>query len=340
MIILAIETSCDETSAALLKNGKQILSNLVASQEKLHAQYGGIVPEVAAREHIKIILPIINETLKRAKISLKDIDYLAVTVGPGLISSLMIGVDTAKTFAFILKKTLIAINHLEGHIYSNWLNKKLNNKHLFPLLCLIVSGGHTQLVLMKNHGEYKIIGETRDDAAGEAFDKVAKILKIGYPGGPIIEKLAKQGNVKTFDLPRPMIKQKNFDFSFSGLKTAVIDVIRSQKLKVLSRKFIQNMSASFQQAVIDVLVEKTIRAAKKYQVKTIMIGGGVAANKSLRKTFKRRIKKELPQTRYSFPQKEYCSDNAAMIAQAAYFLKEKRKVSWQKIKTDPNLRLK
>jgi len=343
MTILGIETSCDETAAAVVKNGKQILSNIVSSQVNLHKKYWGIVPEVAARAHVQTIIPAINESLKKAKVLPKDIDCIAITKGPGLISSLMIGVDTARSLAYAWNKPIIGINHIEAHIYSNWLKSQISNLKpvKFPSLCLIVSGGHTLLALMKDHGKYKVLGSTRDDAAGEAFDKVAKLLKIGYPGGPIIEKLARQGNAKVFDLPRPMLAEKNFDFSFSGLKTAVIDVVRSQKSKIKSKKFIRDLCASFQKAVVDVLIEKTIRAARKYKVKAVLLCGGVAANKPLRRTLKQRIKKELLHTTCHIPYPKYCTDNAAMIALAGYYhFKRKKFDSWKTLQADANAKLK
>lgn len=336
MIILAIETSCDETSIAILeaKNGQfKILSNLVASQINIHKKYGGIVPEVAARKHIEVILPLLDEALKNLK--KKKIDYIATTYGPGLITSLLIGIETAKALSYVWQKPLIGINHLEGHIYANWLSSE-KDKIKFPALCLVVSGGHTELVLMKNHGQYKKIGETLDDAAGECFDKVAKLLEIGYPGGPIISQLAKNGNPHAFNLPRPMIKSGNYDFSFSGLKTAVL--YKLQGLKFRPQNFLPDFCASFQQAVVDVLLEKTIKAAKEYKVKSIVLGGGVVANKELRKQLEEKVKKELHQVNLFIPPLEFCTDNAAMIASAAYFHALKKDfIDWKKLKVDPNL---
>jgi len=345
MLILGIETSCDETSAAIVKNGRFVLSNVVSSQVSLHKKYGGVVPEIAARAHIENIIPVIRACFDQAKKKWQDIDAIAVTYGPGLITSLLIGVETAKTLAYVKDKSLLAINHLEGHIYANWLKPTRNfqfpiSNFQYPILCLVVSGGHTMLVLMKNHGEYETIGQTRDDAAGEAFDKVAKLLKIGYPGGPVIEKWAKEGNAEIFDLPRPMINSKNFDFSFSGLKTAVIEQVKSAKLKMQSKKGVADLCASFQQAAVDVLVFKTIKTAKKYRVKTVMLAGGVAANKLLRKTLQDRLEKELPNILYLTPDISFCTDNAAMIASAGYFhAKSKDFTSWQKLEAKPNAEL-
>ncbi len=360
MVILGIETSCDETAAAIVqyKSGRfKILSNIISSQVDIHAKTGGIVPEVAAREHIKNMLPIIDQAFKKASLDYKKIDTIAVTTGPGLITSLLIGVETAKVLSYVWKKPTIPINHLEAHIYSNWLradSAELRARSLgpkaqspkprapqFPLLALVVSGGHTELVLMKKHLDYKVIGQTRDDAAGEAFDKVAKLLRLGYPGGPIISKLAEKGNPEAIDLPRPMIKEKNFDFSFAGLKTAVLYEIRSGKYNLNDKKTIANFCASFQQAVVDVLVEKTIRAAKEYKAKSVLLSGGVAANHLLRKTLKEKVKKELPNSYFLTPNSSLCTDNAAMIAAAGYFHALKHESTpWQKIKADPNWELK
>ncbi len=337
MLILGIETSCDETSAAIVKNGRLVLSNIVSSQVNLHKKYGGVVPEIAARAHIENIIPVIRDCFDQAKKKWQDIDAIAVTYGPGLITSLLIGVETAKTLAYVKNKPVVAVNHLEGHIYASWLKPTRNfqfpiSNFQFPILCLIVSGGHTMLVLMKNHGEYRTIGQTRDDAAGEAFDKVAKLLKIGYPGGPVIEKWAKKGNAEIFDLPRPMINSKDFDFSFSGLKTAAIKQVKSARLKMQSKKEIADLCVSFQQAAVDVLVFKTIKAAKECKVKSVMLAGGVAANKLLRRTLRDRLKKELPNTLYLAPDISFCTDNAAMIASAGYFhAKNKDFTSWQKL---------
>ena len=361
MLILGIETSCDETAASLLeiKGGRiKILSNIVSSQIKIHQKYGGIVPEKAARKHLEMILPVIKQALKKAnkKIdSIDCIDCIAVTVGPGLITSLLIGVETAKILAYVWQKPIISINHLEGHIYANWLSttdnlksKILNLKSIsFPFLCLIVSGGHTELILMKDYGKYRKIGQTRDDAAGEAFDKVAKLLNLGYPGGPIISRMAEKGNPKKFDLPRPMINSNDFDFSFSGLKTAVLYL--TKKLKSYpglaprsgaGKLQANDLCASFQQAVIDVLTKKTIQAAEKYKVKTILLGGGVAANKKLREQLAKMIKKEIPDSKFILPDPKFCTDNASMIACAGYFHAIKKDFTpWWKLRMDPNLEL-
>ncbi|PIY96170.1 MAG: tRNA (adenosine(37)-N6)-threonylcarbamoyltransferase complex transferase subunit TsaD [Candidatus Kerfeldbacteria bacterium CG_4_10_14_0_8_um_filter_42_10] len=368
MIILGIETSCDETAAAIvqmkarLRNRAfsptfEILSSVISSQVDIHAKTGGIVPEVAAREHIKNILPIIDQALKKASLDYHRIDVIAVTGGPGLITSLLVGAETAKVLAYTWNKPIIKVNHLEGHIYSNWLRAQDSGLKApqFPLLALVVSGGHTELVLMKKHLDYQVIGQTRDDAAGEAFDKVAKLLGLGYPGGPIISQLAQKGKRDAFKLPRPMINENNFDFSFSGLKTAVLYLIKDRSktklpatrpLRIAKRvgrasyQLQANLCASFEQAAIDVLVEKTIKAAKKYKVKSVLLSGGVAANELLRESLKTKVKKELPASHFSLPTLQLCTDNAAMIAAAGYYHATYHgSEDWQKLSVDPNWEL-
>ena len=337
MRILGIETSCDETSIAVLeiKNKKvKVLSNIVSSQVKIHAPYGGVVPSLAAREHEKNLKPVFEKALKKAKVKILEIDLIAVTIGPGLEIALWKGVNFAKSVAQSSKKPLIAANHLEGHVYSNFFKP---NKIKFPALNLIVSGGHTQLVLMTAHGKFKIIGETQDDAAGEAFDKVARMMNLGFPGGPVISKLAEKGNLKKFTLPRPMLNQKNYNFSFSGLKTAVLYLLKD--LGKINEKTTPDICASFQQAVIDVLVKKTIKAAKEYEVKSILLSGGVSANRLLRDTLQKETKKL--KVMYSQPDLQYTGDNAAMIALVGYYknLKTKDK-KFKNLKAEPNLRVK
>lgn len=369
MLILGIETSCDETAAAVLeiKNGSfRILSNLVSSSVELQARYGGIVPEVAARKQVEFVMPVL-EQVKKLGIP-KNIDYIAVTSGPGLITSLRVGVEAARTLSYIWKKPLMQVNHLEGHIYSALLNKIQNSKFkvpaspaggqnkpqiqnknfqrlpklVFPALALVVSGGHTQLILMRNYLDYKIIGETLDDAVGEAFDKVAKILDLGYPGGPVIAKMAEEGNRNSFGLPRPMLNSRDFNFSFSGLKTAVLYKVKDKRL---NRKDKKNLCASFQEACVEVLVKKTIRAAREYKAKTIILGGGVAANKELREGLER-MAGELEGVKLLIPEIKYTGDNAVMIALVGYFRKIKalkrksiKKGDWSKVKVDPNMEL-
>lgn len=357
MKILGIETSCDETAAAVLeiKRSKfNLLSNIILSQVKIHAKYGGIVPEVAARMQIEMILPIIQKSLKKAGTKLKDIQYIAITQGPGLVTSLVVGVETAKTLSFVLNKPLIPVNHLVAHLLANHLE---NKKIQYPGIGLIVSGGHTMLVLIKNESSYKIIGETQDDAVGEAFDKVAKMLNLGYPGGPAISKLAVTGNKEMFKLPRPMIQQRNFNFSFSGLKTAVLYLIKDKKFKMTKQQVI-DLCASFQQACIDVLVSKTLRAIKQYKPKSFLLGGGVAANPELRKQLQEkihpvkceaifpkeklfhRVNTKFPKIKIFIPELRFTGDNAAMIATAAYFkTRDKKKIDIKKLKANPNLNL-
>jgi len=368
MKILAIETSCDETAAAVVKAGRgrfEILSNVISSQVKVHAKYGGVVPEVAARLHIEKILPIVQLALSQAKIKVSDVAAIAVCAGPGLISSLLVGVETAKTLAYAFSKPLVKVNHIEGHLLSssglakNQEIKKSRNQDFeikFPAVGLIVSGGHTQLILVKDYLKYKLIGETLDDAAGEAFDKAAKIMGIGYPGGPAISAWAEKAqnsklqvqnkskiqNLK-FQSPRPMINSGDFTMSFSGLKTAIL--YSWQKLSVgLTGKALDELKAEFacefQQAVVDVLAAKTLAAAEKYHARTIMLGGGVSANKSLRKTLGQRIEKKLPNVEFLYPDMVMTGDNAAMIAMAAYYhIIRKDFVSPFKLKADPQWEL-
>ena len=341
MKILAIETSCDETAASVAEgngNTVKIISNVISSQIKIHKKYGGVVPEIAAREHVLNIIPVIEEALSKAKIkkqnAAKKLSAIAVTTGPGLITSLMIGIETAKTLAYVWKLPAISVNHIEGHLYSNFISGKSVVK--FPSIILTVSGGHTQLVLMKSHLNYKTIGETRDDAAGEAFDKAAQLLGLGYPGGPLISKQAAKfkGQTKIM-LPRPMIHEKNFEFSFSGLKTALLYMIRDDKNY---KKRIPEYAFAFQEAVVDVLVAKTIRAAKEYKAKSVMLAGGVAANTRLRERLSDEVKKL--KLSFAMPKMQYTTDNAAMIAAAGYFkFKAKKTTPWQKLKVDPNLEI-
>lgn len=313
--VLGIETSCDETAAAVVEAGKRILSNVVASQVEIHAQYGGIFPEVASRQHVITIYPIIEQALQKAHLTIGDLDVIAVTRGPGLAGSLVVGVNTAKGLALANHLPLLGVNHLEAHIYSAWLDTDEGKEAVdpkFPLLALIVSGGHTELTLVSDHLTYQRLGGTLDDAAGEAFDKVARLFGLSYPGGPAIESAAEGGNPNAFDFPRAWLED-SWDFSFSGLKTAVLRSVRHLE----SSEFplpIQDMAASFQAAVVDVLVEKTLSAAKEFEAKEILVAGGVSANKSLRGAFQE--KSELP---IHIPPLELCTDNAAMVAGAGFF---------------------
>jgi len=406
MNILAIETSCDETAVALVrakKNSFEIIEDLVSSQIKVHQPFGGVVPNLAAREHLKNLPLMLKKIIKKNKITPKNIDLIAVTQGPGLIPALLIGTNCAKALAYAWKKPLVGAHHIAGHIYANFISschcEKQNDEAIpqktgsprflrslamtkikFPILALVVSGGHTQLILMKKHMDFKIVGETLDDAAGEAFDKVARILNLGYPGGPIVSKIAdefrhsakarllnqsttfpffersSQNSSKSdFSLPRPMINSDNLNFSFSGLKTAVLYIVRDNPKILKNKKLKSELCAEFQQAVIDVLVAKTLKAARKYKPKTILLGGGVSANTELRRQLGEAIKKNLKNTLYSIPDTRYSLDNAAMIAVAGYFsvfarsgvagqyklAKNKKKFenNWKNLEADANLSL-
>ncbi|SRR6056297_898197 len=415
MKILGIETSCDETAASVVggRGDKvKVLSNLVSSQVEIHKKYGGVVPEVAAREHVLNILPVVNEALKKAGIKtspkpslsrrgkneflplsegenkrgcdkeskkttsnpsllrrgaekvpplnkkgseevlskdevppsnkgrLGEVDAIAVTQGPGLITSLMTGVETAKSLAFAWGVPLIGVNHIEGHIYANFIgpisNFQFPISDIFPSIILTVSGGHTMIILMKDHGKYELIGDTRDDAAGEAFDKAAQLLEIGYPGGPVISQYAQKFKSEPeIEFPRPMIRESNFDFSFSGLKTSILYKIEKDSNW---KKKISEYCYAFQEAVVDVLVSKTLKAAREYSVSNIMIAGGVSANRELRQQLQDRADKE--NFKVFIPDLEYTTDNAAMVAAAGYFrARDKDFIDWRKIKVNPNLEL-
>jgi len=313
MLIFGIETSCDETSVALVEDGKKTLVNLVRSQLGVHRDFGGVVPELACRKHLELINPLILEAFARTRKNWKDIDAVAVTSGPGLVGAVLIGVASAKAISFALDIPLIGVNHLEGHIYANYLEEGYIP---FPSIALLVSGGHTSLILVKDHGKYEILGETRDDAAGEAFDKVARMLHLGYPGGPLIDRLSKEGEAGKIQFPRAMMERKdNFDFSFSGLKTSVVYYLKSDEGK---KARIADIARGFQDAVVDVLVTKTIRAAKKYSTRDILLAGGVARNSALREKMTKEAKKR--KINMHIPSLILCTDNAAMIATAGYFL--------------------
>jgi N6-L-threonylcarbamoyladenine synthase len=332
--ILGIETSCDETAAAVVEDGRKILSNVVASQIDLHRQYGGVFPEVASRQHILTIMPVIRQAMTEAELDWDDLDAIAVTYGPGLPGSLLVGVNTAKGLAYGRGLPFIGINHIEGHLYANWLMVDDSPQEIaFPLLALVVSGGHTELIRMTDHGQYQRLGRTLDDAAGEAFDKVGRLLGLEFPGGPAIERVAQEGNPRAFKLPRAWLKG-TYNFSFSGLKTAVLRIVQryedkvspsadsarnrriaiSQAPSVIRQLPVANLAASFQDSVIDVLVEKTRMAAEEHQVKLIVLAGGVAANRLLRQQMAERS--ALP---VLYPPPALCTDNAAMIASAGYF---------------------
>lgn len=309
MIVMGVESSCDETSVAIVKDGKTVLSNAVLSQIDIHKEYGGVVPEIASREHVKGISLVFDQAVKRAGIGFQDIDLVAVTSGPGLIGSLLIGVAAAKVIAMNFEIPIIGIHHIAGHIYANNIEHDLE----FPCLALVVSGGHTQLILMKEHYSFQVIGETLDDAVGEAYDKVARVLGLPYPGGPLVDKKAALGK-DIYPLPRPMIDSGDFQFSFSGLKSHVINLHHN----LMQRKeafAVEDICASFQEAVTDVLVKKTKDAAEQFGVCQVIVAGGVAANKGLRA----KIVRDITSVPVYFPSMAYCTDNAAMIAVAGYF---------------------
>ncbi len=345
-LILGIETSCDETAAAVVEDGQRILSNVVASQIELHRRYGGVFPEVASRQHILSIVPVIEEAMSEAGTSWEDLDAVAVTYGPGLAGSLLVGVNAAKGIALGCGLPLLGINHIEAHIYANWLGRREEDRIIFPALCLVVSGGHTELILMSGHDQYKRLGGTLDDAAGEAFDKVGRLLGLGYPGGPAIEQASQYGDAAAFDLPRAWLGD-SYDFSFSGLKTAVLRIVKKYEAawsgkegrrlsaEAVSRLVpVVDLAASFQVAVVDVLVEKTRRAAEEFHAEQILLAGGVAANKLLRQEMARRS--TLP---VLCPPIYLCTDNAAMVACAAYFHYQAGYRSDWDLDVIPNLKL-
>lgn len=374
MKILGIETSCDETSVAIVegkKNYVELKANVVATSLAEHAKTGGVIPEVAARAQLKFMLPVLQEALEKglgyspADLTIKPppVDAIAVTYGPGLIGPLLIGVETARTLSYVWNKPVVPVNHMLGHIYANFVreNEKLKTKNEkdeigieFPLLALVVSGGHSDLIYMKGHGDYRVLGGTRDDAAGEAFDKIGRLLGLPYPAGPVIEERAKAGDKKRFKFPRPLLGEKNYDFSFSGLKTAVwretnnlrnqtiMGLPRSPDLNGIARNDIQlneqtinDIAAGTQAAVIDVLVKKTLRAAEETDVKSIVLSGGVAANKMLRETMQSEIERQKIGAKLFVPTRSLCTDNGVMIAAAAYF--NYSPIDWRKLTANPEL---
>ncbi|XMB71506.1 tRNA (adenosine(37)-N6)-threonylcarbamoyltransferase complex transferase subunit TsaD [Mycoplasmatota bacterium WC30] len=313
MYVLGVETSCDETSVSVTLDGKEVLSNVVLSQIDIHKNYGGVVPEIASREHIKGITYVFDQAMKDAGLKYEELDLIAVTMGPGLIGSLLIGVNAAKVVSLNYNIPIIGVHHISGHIYASHIENDME----FPLIALVVSGGHTELILMKEHFSFEKLGETQDDAVGEAYDKVARVLGLSYPGGPIVDKLARSG-VEQYHFPRPMIDSHDFNFSFSGLKSHVINLNHNMKQRNEEIN-VENFCRSFQEAVTDVLVSKTIEAKEKYTVKQILVAGGVAANSGLRAKMKERIT-DIP---VYFPKMAFCTDNAAMISIAGYYKYQK-----------------
>lgn len=331
--ILAIESSCDETAAAVVVNGREVRSNVISSQIALHTLYGGVVPEIASRKHIEKINQVITQALEDADTTLEEIDAIGVTYGPGLVGALLVGVAEAKAIAYAAKKPLVGVHHIEGHICANYIeNKELEP----PFLCLVASGGHTYLVKVADYGKYEIIGRTRDDAAGEAFDKVARAIGLGYPGGPKIEKKAKEGNDKAIVFPKAKVAENPYDFSFSGLKSAVLNYINGCKMKQQEINE-ADIAASFQKAVIDVLVEHAVHAAKEYRIDKFAIAGGVASNQTLREAMEKACKERGIQ--FYHPSPIFCTDNAAMIGSAAYYeYLQGRRDGWD-LNAVPNLKL-
>ena len=333
IVLLAIESSCDETAASVVRNGREVLSNVIYSQIDLHTLYGGVVPEIASRKHIEKINQVIEQALKEAGMTLRQMDGIAVTYGPGLVGPLLVGVSAAKAISFATGIPLIGVHHIEGHISANFIeNKELEP----PFVCLVVSGGHSHLVIVKDYGEYEIIGRTRDDAAGEAFDKVARAIGLGYPGGPKIDKLSREGNPDAIHFPRAKVEDNPYDFSFIGLKSAVLNYLNSCEMKGIEVNR-ADVAASFQKAVIDVLVEHALEAVKEYGFDKFAIAGGVASNQSLRNAFEKECSKRKIQ--FYHPSPIFCTDNAAMIGVAGYYEFIKGIRSGLDLNAVPNLKL-
>ena len=331
--ILGIESSCDETAASVVKNGREVLSNVISSQIAIHTEYGGVVPEIASRKHIENIKFVLDEALNKSNIQLEKIDLIAVTYGPGLVGALLVGVSEAKALAFALDKPLIGVHHIEGHISANFVeNKELEP----PFLCLVVSGGHTHLVIVKDYGKYELIGRTRDDAAGEAFDKVARSIGLGYPGGPKVDKLAKEGNPEAIEFPRASVRDSEYDFSFSGLKSAVLNYLNQCEMKNIEVNK-ADVAASFQKAVVDVLVDHSMKAVENYGFDKIAIAGGVASNSAIREAFSKECAKR--NITFYHPSPIFCTDNAVMIASAAYYEYLNGVTHGYDLNAVPNLRL-
>lgn len=333
ILILAIETSCDETAAAVVKNGRQVLANIVSSQVDLHRKFGGVVPEIASRKHLEYINPVIEQALATAGVDWSELDAVAATYGPGLVGALLVGLSAAKALAYVLDKPFIGINHIVGHIYANFIS---HQRITSPVVCLTVSGGHTDLLFFEELGAYRILGSTRDDAAGEAFDKTARLLDIGYPGGPAIEKASKDGKATAINFPRPFLNDDTYDFSFSGLKTAVINYLHHKKQKG-EGIIVADVAASFQQAVIDMLIAKILKAVQEFPVKSVILSGGVAANKTLKQQLTEKL------ARYSLPlytpDLSLCTDNAAMIGSVAYYRYQQGRFSPLSLNARANLKL-
>lgn len=332
-LILAIESSCDETAAAVVKNGREILSNVISSQIDLHTLYGGVVPEIASRKHIEKINQVIEEALSEAQVTLEDITAIGVTYGPGLVGALLVGGAEAKAIAYAAKKPLVGVHHIEGHVSANFIEHPDLEP---PFICLIVSGGHTHLVVVKDYGEFEIIGRTRDDAAGEAFDKVARAVGLGYPGGPKVDKTAKEGNKHAVEFPRAKVEGAPYDFSFSGLKSAVLNYINHAKMTG-QEICVPDLVASFQNAVVESLVSRTVAAAKEYGYDKVAIAGGVASNSALRAEMKKACRKA--HLSFYHPSPIYCTDNAAMIGVAAYYEYQKGARAGWDLNAVPNLKL-
>ena len=332
IITLAIESSCDETACAILKNGREVLSNIISTQIELHKKFGGVVPEVASRKHIENIPMVVQEALEEANITFDDVDHIAVTYGPGMVGAVLVGLSYAKALAYTLDIPLVGVNHIEGHVSANYIEDK-NLKP--PFITLIVSGGHTHLVEVKDYGKYEILGKTRDDASGEAFDKIARSMGLGYPGGPIIDRLAKQGNKKAIDFPRACMDE-GYDFSFSGLKSAVLNYLNAKKMKN-EEIVVEDVAASFQEAVVEVLSTKAIKAAKEKGYDTIALAGGVAANSALREKLTTMCSKENISVKY--PSLILCTDNAAMIGCAGYYNFINGKIHDMSLNAVPNLKI-
>jgi len=313
VLILAIESSCDDTAAAVLQDGQTVLSNVISSQFDVHRPFGGIVPELASRRHIESIWPVVAAALEEAGVDLDRIDVIAATQGPGLIGSLLVGFTFAKTLAMVRNIPCVGVDHMNGHLLSIFLGSE---KPKFPYIALVVSGGNTSIYKVMDHFTFECLGRTRDDAAGEAFDKVAKLLDLGYPGGPVISTLAEKGNPQAIDFPRAWLDQDSLDFSFSGLKTSVVNHVNSCRQKNIELN-IEDICASFQEAVVEVLIEKTVRAAEDYEIHTVVIGGGVASNRRLREAMQEKCRKK--QLDFFSPQPVFCTDNAAMIGLAGYY---------------------